>query len=40
MKTTTKITFIIVLFIAITFILLFISGMISGTMDNGWLMVK
>jgi len=40
MNTSTKITLIIVLFVTITFILLFISGMISEPMDNRWIMGK
>lgn len=38
MNTTTKVTLIIMLFAAITIFVLFVSGMLTGTMDNRWMM--
>jgi site-specific recombinase len=38
MNTTTKVTLIIVFFAAITIFVLFVSGMLTGTMDNRWMM--
>ncbi len=40
MNTTTKITLVIAFFAVITLFLLYISGILTGTMDNRWLMGK